>query len=183
MEPKTKNIVITVVVILLAIFLVGIMYFYNKPDTSLTIDNENSENNTEQPVSNLPDTSPEPLSMVQVYFNESLSIEPQGAKSQVTNGIVLPILKNIFDTIPATPEEPIVVGVKAKIATDDNNLTYVFNRICTDSDLETFKTALTGIGAVIKDSNNPIKLEYSGLTLTFNFWLNNQQQSGVEASF
>ena len=183
MEPKTKNIVITVVVILLAIFLVCIMYFYNEPDTSLTDGNETPEDNTEQPASNLPDTSPEPLSMVQVYFNESLSIEPQGAKSQVANGIILPVLKNMFDTIPATPEEPIVTGVKVKSAIDDNNLTYVFNRICTDSDLETFETAVTSIGAVIKDSNNPIKLDYSGLTLTFNFWLSNQQQSGVEVSF
>lgn len=183
MEPKTKNTIITVTVILLAIFLVFIMYFYNKPIDSSVVDEETQEQDTEQPVSNLPDTSPEPLSMVQVYFNESLSIEPQGARSQVANNVILPIFKNIFDTIPTVPEEPIVVGVKLKSSIDDNGLTYTFNRVFTDSDLETFKTNVTGMGATIKNSNNPIELLYSGFNITFNFWLNDQQKSGVDVSF
>jgi hypothetical protein len=183
MEQKTKTIVITVIVILLAIFLIFIMYFYNQPDSSSIINEETQEENTEQPVSNLPDTSPEPLPMVQVYFNESLSIEPQGAKSQTANSVILPILKTMFDTTPSAAEEPIIIGVKVKDSIDDNSLTYVFNRVFADSDLETFKTNMVGIGAAIEESDNPIKLSYSGLTFTFNFWINDEQKSGVEVSF
>jgi flagellar basal body-associated protein FliL len=181
MKTKIKSIIITIVVIVLAAVLIYIMYFMKTPVNIKLEENQNLEETLNN--ENATDTSPEPLPMTQVYFNESLSTEPQGAKSQVVHGVIFPVLKMIFNLAPANPEEIIIDNVKLNIFFDDNKLVYVFNRTCTDEDIENFKIALKTMGAKIKNESNPITAEYSSMNFTFNFWLNDQQKSGVEVSF
>lgn len=181
MEAKTKNIITIVVVIILAALLVYIMYFVGTPTNT---EPEEVQTPAETVISNnIVDTSPEPLSMAQVYFNESLAIEPQGAKSQVVHGVIFPVLKMIFNLTPATPDEAVVDNVKLKISENDNKLVYVFNRVCTNDDVENFKIALKTMGATVKNENNPVKIEYSSMNFTFNFLIDDQQKGEVEISF
>ncbi|MFA5348915.1 MAG: hypothetical protein WC309_00925 [Candidatus Paceibacterota bacterium] len=182
MEQKTKSIVMTAIVIILAILIICIMYLFKTPEKIIEgdiVNNELQKLNEEKAT----DTSPEPLPMAQVYFNESIGIEPQGAKSQVVHGVIFPVLKMIFNLAPATPEEAEIDNVKLTVSADDNKLAYVFNRTCTDADIENFKIALKTMGATIKNELNPVTIEYSSMNFTFNFWLNDQQKGGVEVNF
>ena len=170
------------VVIILSILIICIMYFFKTPEkiTEGDIVNNELQKLSEE---NAKDTSPEPLSMAQVYFNESIGMEPQGAKSQVVHGVVFPVLKMIFNLAPATTEEAETDNAKLTVSSDDNKLVYVFNRTCTDADVENFKIALKTMGATIKNESNPVTVEYSSMDFTFNFWLNDEKQGGVEVSF
>jgi len=181
MDNKLKNTLVVFLVIVLAVFLVILIYTGSKTDNNLP-EQISNPTNTDNTVISPEDNSPEPLPMIEVYFNETLAIEPQGLKSPIINNILLPILKGIYDK-PGTDGQ-IVSGVKLKESSNDNKLIYVFSSITTQAQINSFKSAAIAVGSeIISEDGAVITLKKEGLTLTFNFWLEDQTKSGVEVTF
>ena len=181
MDKKLQNILITIGAILLAILLVYLIYSGGSSNTNnnnITTTDETALTSTS---TNTEDNSPPPLSPVEVYFNETLVVEPQGTNSKNINTIVLPILKSIYDQ---TINGQIVEGVKIKEEFDDSKLTYAFNRAATETDILSCKMALGNAGVqIVQAHDNLIIAHKDNTNFTLTFWLNDSMKSGVEVTF
>jgi len=117
---------------------------------------------------------------VEINFENTQDIEPAGEKAKTAHGFLLPIFKKIFDTKKG---KETINGVKLK-EEFGTMLTYVFNKLLTEKEVNDIKSEFGAAGIRILDfSPQGMTISKDYLTLVLTFWLNNQQKSGVVVTF
>lgn len=121
------------------------------------------------------------LTPLEIYYQQSPEIEPQGQKSKTAHAILLPLLKQIFNEKDKKGKE--IQMVKLREEFGGSMLTYAANRMIVAKDTETLKSGLAAAGVRILDSSeNGITASQGATTMVITLRLNDESKAIIDVT-
>jgi hypothetical protein len=117
---------------------------------------------------------------IEIYFENTTKVEPQSDKGKNVHSILQPVFEKIFDV---KMDKKIINGVKLK-EEFGLMLTYVFNKMITEKELNKIKKELGVIECkILEASGRGMSISKNSQCMVLTFLLNNSQKSGVDITF